>query len=202
MPQHWTLTALLIILIITVVKAGHLFIKLALTLGMGLIGLYLLHKLAQDYNKIRMPVKAAQTAGRLLGLWKRSIPDEPLLQQFHTKSTVLDPFTFLDEKFADEGEVDSPVFHPNFDTVLQYDQKECARRLVCTLATRKLLNKNESTILKLIKLKSNQKDSQGRVVFEKAAAIGYKSKDPKKCKEAFKKCRMTDRQMQIVMRVF
>ncbi|KAI5702079.1 uncharacterized protein LOC103505216 [Diaphorina citri] len=205
MLRSWTI-ALLVLLLAGVAKAGYHFIRLALMAGMGLIGLWLLHKLAQDYNKIRNPQKAVKAAGRLLGLWKRSIPDDPLFDQFRDPDQpILDPFKFFDDKYNgryDEDDISLNV-HPNFDTVLYFDQNECARRLVCQLATRnKDLNQNESTILKLIKMKSNQKDSRSRAIFQEAADVGYKSKDPKKCKEVFKKCRFTDWQMQRVIRVF
>ncbi|KAL1456706.1 hypothetical protein WDU94_001414 [Cyamophila willieti] len=115
----------------------------------------------------------------------------------HDEPPIFDPFKVFDESnFGDH-------LHPTFENVLKFDQNECTRRLVCQLATRKQrLNQNESTILKLIKMKSNQKDNHARQVFEEAANVGYKSKDPKKCQEVFKKCRFTDKQMQRVIRVF
>uniref|UniRef100_A0A8D9E7S5 Uncharacterized protein n=1 Tax=Cacopsylla melanoneura TaxID=428564 RepID=A0A8D9E7S5_9HEMI len=199
MSPHWTLTALLILLLVGVVKAGYLFLRLAILAGMGLMGMYLMHKLAQDYNKIRGPMKAVQAAGRLLGIWKRSIPDEALFTPLHDEPPIFDPFKIFDDKshFGDH-------LHPTFENVLKFDQNECTRRLVCQLASRKQrLNQNESTILKLIKMKTNQKESNlARQVFEEAANVGYKSKDPKKCQEVFKKCRFTDKQMQRVIRVF
>lgn len=201
MSRNWTLIALLLLLLAGVAKAGYHFIKLALMAGMGLIGLWMLHKLAQDYNKIRKPAQAAKAAGRLLGLWKRSI-SEDMVHQLEDQEPVLDPFKFFDEKYGsfDSDDVSLNV-HPNFDTVLYFDQNECARRMICQLATRKQLNQNESAILKLIKMK-NQKDRHGREVFRKAADVGYKWKDAKKCKEVFKRCRFTDAQMLRVIRVF
>lgn len=202
MSRNWTLIALLLLLLAGVAKAGYHFIRLALLAGMGLIGMWLLHKLAQDYNKIRKPAQAVKAAGRLLGLWKRSISDE-MVHHLEGLEPVLDPFKFFDEKYgqSDTDDVSLSV-HPNFDTVLYFDQNECARRMVCQLATRKRLNQNESAVLKLIKMQTNQKDNHGREVFRKAADVGYKSKDPKKCKEIFKKCRFTDAQMLRVIRVF
>lgn len=59
------------------VKAHIHFIRLALLAAMGLAGMYMMHKLAQDWQKIsHRPMKPAAMAGKLLGLWKRSIPDE------------------------------------------------------------------------------------------------------------------------------
>lgn len=51
----WKATAITITIIILggLVKAHMHFIRLALLAIMGLLGMYLLHKLAQDWNKIR-----------------------------------------------------------------------------------------------------------------------------------------------------
>lgn len=51
----WKATAIAITFIILggLVKAGMHFIRLALLAILGLLGMYLLHKLAQDWNKIR-----------------------------------------------------------------------------------------------------------------------------------------------------
>lgn len=74
MISRHTLYQLLVILAIsTIVRAGGHFVRLALLAFMGLMGMWMMHKLAQDYQHYSKP---AHAAGKLLGLWKRSIPDQ------------------------------------------------------------------------------------------------------------------------------
>jgi len=71
------------------VKAHIHFIRLALLAAMGLCGMWMMHKLAQDYHKISSrPMKPAAMAAKLLGLGKRSIPDEVSVIFFEFRRTT------------------------------------------------------------------------------------------------------------------
>lgn len=75
--MRFTIIGFLVLVMCATVKAHMHFIRFALLCAMGLAGMWMMHKLAQDWQKIsHRPAKAAATAGKLLGLWKRSIPDE------------------------------------------------------------------------------------------------------------------------------
>lgn len=73
--MKFALIGFLVLVMGAAVKAHVHFIRLALLGAMGLIGMWMMHKLAQDWHKISSSNRPAATAGRLLGLWKRSIPD-------------------------------------------------------------------------------------------------------------------------------
>lgn len=77
--MRFAIIGFLVLVMGAAVKAHIHFIRLALLAAMGLAGMWMMHKLAQDWQKIsHRPAKpaAAAMAGKLLGLWKRSIPDE------------------------------------------------------------------------------------------------------------------------------
>lgn len=78
--MRFALIGFLVLVTGVVVKAHMVFIKLALVAAMGLMGMWMMHKLAQDWHKISTANKPAMMAGKLLGLWKRSIPDAVSLQ--------------------------------------------------------------------------------------------------------------------------
>lgn len=69
------LIGFLVLVMGAAVKAHVHFIRLAMLAAMGLAGMWMMHKLAQDWQKINNNNKPAAMAGKLLGLWKRSIPD-------------------------------------------------------------------------------------------------------------------------------
>lgn len=73
--MRFALIGFLVLLISAAVKAHVHFIRLALLAAMGLAGMYMMHKLAQDWHKISTHNRPAAMAGKLLGLWKRSIPE-------------------------------------------------------------------------------------------------------------------------------
>lgn len=56
----------LMLLLAGMVRAGYHFIRLALLAAMGLAGMYMLHMLAQDYNKITNRPRPAVAATRAL----------------------------------------------------------------------------------------------------------------------------------------
>ena len=73
-------TSLFLLLMAATVRAHLHFVRLAVMALTGLAGMYMLHLLAQDYNKItnrpNRPAapKALLAAGKALGLFKRSVP--------------------------------------------------------------------------------------------------------------------------------
>jgi len=77
--MRFAIIGFLVLVMGAAVKAHIHFIRLALLAAMGLVGMWMMHKLAQDWHKISSsgkPAKPAAMAGKLLGLWKRSLPDE------------------------------------------------------------------------------------------------------------------------------
>lgn len=76
--MRFAIIGFLVLVMGAAVKAHIHFIRLALLAAMGLAGMWMMHKLAQDWHKIssNRPAKPAAMAGKLLGLWKRSLPDE------------------------------------------------------------------------------------------------------------------------------
>lgn len=77
--MRFAIIGFLVLVMGAAVKAHIHFIRLALLAAMGLAGMWMMHKLAQDWHKISSsgkPAKPAAMAGKLLGLWKRSLPDE------------------------------------------------------------------------------------------------------------------------------
>lgn len=78
-PQKSTMRVAMVGFLVLVmgaaVKAHIHFIRLALLAAMGLAGMWMMHKLAQDWQKISSRPKPMAMAGKLLGLWKRSIDE-------------------------------------------------------------------------------------------------------------------------------
>lgn len=75
-----TLITLLVLIFTGVVKANLHFIRMVVMAAAGLAGMYLIHLLAQDYNKITnrpaaTAAKALVAAGKALGIFKRSVPN-------------------------------------------------------------------------------------------------------------------------------
>lgn len=82
---------------------------------LGLGTLWVLHLLAQDFNKIRKPVQAATKLLRFLGRRKRDIRDLSSLES---------------------EEDDQNLTHTvNWDFLMKFDPLECAQSLICQLAT-------------------------------------------------------------------
>ncbi|KAG8319015.1 hypothetical protein J6590_100345 [Homalodisca vitripennis] len=101
----------------------------------GLAGMYMVHLLAQDWTKIRpnRPAATRLLQQALQGISKRSIPDE-----------IVD---------------DSLNEIPTWDSALEQDPLGCARKLVCTLATRprSSLRTEETNILAMVSMQSPEK---------------------------------------------
>lgn len=92
--------------------------RLLLLAAIGLGALYVLHLLAQDFQKIRRPVQAAKA---LLSLGKRDV------------SNVL---TTTEEPPPEELDID-------WYRILSYDPLSCALSLVCQLSTGEELRTTE-----------------------------------------------------------
>ncbi|XP_050528923.1 uncharacterized protein LOC126898682 [Daktulosphaira vitifoliae] len=168
------------------VKAHMLFIRLALLAGMGLMGMWMLHKLAQDYQKIsngnHRPMGAAAaghaiaSTGRLLGLWKRSIPE----------TTV--------ESYVDDDSLHK-IF--KFDDILLQDRSMCARKIVCEIAAtpKSQLNQVELNILKLLSPNEHYDENSAKNIFRKAMELGRRKKNTRACDLEYKKCIFNTRTM-------
>ncbi|CAH0388139.1 unnamed protein product [Bemisia tabaci] len=173
----------LILILSGVVKAHLHFIRLALLAAMGLIGLYLIHKLAQDWNKIRGGGGGGGRPGRVLGLFKRSAPEYTELDQM-----VDDSFDHL----------------PTFESILSQDPMGCARRLVCQIAAKptKDLQPDEKQILSVLSAEDGFGPDPARDQFKAAAALGRKKRSEFVCLKTFRKCHFTANQMLKLVRLF
>ncbi|KAG8270062.1 hypothetical protein J6590_093537, partial [Homalodisca vitripennis] len=124
---------LLLLILTGAVKAHIHFLRLAILAAAGLAGMYMVHLLAQDWTKIRpntpnLTPLIQQALQGIQGLSKRSIPD---------------------------GIVDDSLNEiPTWDSALEQDPLGCARKLVCTLATRprSSLRAEETNILAMVRL--------------------------------------------------
>nr|CAD7461218.1 unnamed protein product [Timema tahoe] len=123
---------LLVLALAGITKAGMHFLRLVILAAAGLAGMWMVHTLAQDYNKI-----TSQRPGRL---FKRSMED------------VLHSMDW--ERLPPSNRLGSqPPTFPDFQRILNMDPKGCARRLVCELATRptEKLAADEANILLMIR---------------------------------------------------
>ncbi|XP_050425886.1 uncharacterized protein LOC126836471 [Adelges cooleyi] len=157
------------------IKAHIHFMRLALLCILGLAGMWMMHKLAQDWQKISGSNRPVQTAGRLLGLWKRSIPD-----------ATMD--TYVEESMNN--------FY-KFDEILKFDKSMCARKMVCQIAAtpKNLLNQVEVNILKMLSPDEHFGDNPAKDIFRKAMDLGHRKKSTKACDAEYKKCRFNTHQM-------
>ncbi|XP_008467469.1 uncharacterized protein LOC103504942 [Diaphorina citri] len=173
---------LVILALSALIRAGGHFMRLALMMFMGLMGMYLMHKLAQDYQHWQRP---AHAAGKLLGLWKRSIPDQEIEKlKLESQLPFVNENTFI-----------------TFAEILDYDQSQCARRLVCQIGVmpHHTLNVHEKTIMNILRFKQ---ENEAHTIFRTAAALGKITKDNQVCRNYFSKCKLTDEQMQRIMKFF
>ncbi|XP_025421953.1 uncharacterized protein LOC112691773 isoform X2 [Sipha flava] len=176
-----TLIGFLVLVMGAAVKAHIHFIRLALLAAMGLMGMWMMHKLAQDWQKISSsnrpakPASAAMAAGKLLGIWKRSIPDAHLDE-------------FVEESLDD--------FY-KFDDILRQDRSTCARKMICQIAAtpQNQLNRVETNLLKMLSPSEHFGDDAAKNIFRKAMNFGRSKKDVKACHQEYKKCRFNTRQM-------
>ncbi|GLH05746.1 Uncharacterized protein GBIM_11316, partial [Gryllus bimaculatus] len=86
---------------------------------------------------------------------------------------------------------------PDLDYVLKQDPKECARMVVCELATKsrgKLLE-DERAILDFLSVAAGDAraghDAGGRAAFQQAAALGRRWRDSWRCADEYSKCPYT-----------
>lgn len=96
--MRFAIIGFLVLVMGAAVKAHIHFIRLALLAAMGLAGMWMMHKLAQDWQKISSsgkPAKPAAMAGKLLGLWKRSLPDEVSAKKTSTTKSLAYIYTLV-----------------------------------------------------------------------------------------------------------
>lgn len=105
-----TTVTILVLVLSGMVKAGMHFIRLALLLILGLAGMYMLHKLAQDWNRIRgggggggaRPQRLASafgTATRFFRISKRSV-DTHVRMEIHVTLYLLESSVGTDKKMC------------------------------------------------------------------------------------------------------
>ncbi|BES99387.1 Hypothetical protein NTJ_12204 [Nesidiocoris tenuis] len=179
---------LLILIAIALVKAS---VRLIILLVLGLAGLYMLHLLAQDFNKIRngwpFPARpgmgGAQSFLRLSrGLSKRSTD-----VQAYNYTADVQKQSWLDQRLANDT--------VQFPKILHNDPIGCARKYVCHISgkSRKKLTRTASNILAL--LNSLQwLDTSGEWL--RAEELGKKSGKDGACETAYSKCYYTGVQME------
>jgi hypothetical protein len=157
------------------VKAHIHFIRLALLAAMGLAGMWMMHKLAQDWQKISNRPRPAAMAGKLLGLWKRSIDET------HIESYVEDSLHDIYK----------------FDEILRQDRSTCARKMICQLAAtpENQLDRVETNLLKLLSPGEHFGENAAKDIFRKAMDLGRRKKDVRACHAEYKKCRFNTRQI-------
>ncbi|XP_034244210.1 uncharacterized protein LOC117646936 [Thrips palmi] len=164
---------LLMLLLVGMVRAGYHFIRLALLAAMGLAGMYMLHMLAQDYNKITNRPRPAVAATRALF---RAI-------------TKRDVSAVSDERGAVEAPSRRGVMAHLLRQVLMQDPLGCARKLVCQLsASTKGLRPHETAILRLVQRSEEDDDDEAAAEFRAAEQLGQSSKDAAKCAARYSKC--------------
>ncbi|KAL5237815.1 hypothetical protein ACI65C_005225 [Semiaphis heraclei] len=176
--MKFAIIGFLVLVMGAAVKAHIHFIRLALLAAMGLAGMWMMHKLAQDWHKIsssNRPAKPAAMAGKLLGLWKRSLPDE------HVNA-------YVEESLFD--------FY-KFDEILRQDRSTCARKMICQIAAtpENQLNQVETNLLKLLSPTEHFGENMAKNIFRKAMDLGRSKKDANACHLEYKKCRFNTRQM-------
>lgn len=172
------------------VRAGHHFIRLAILLALGLGGMYMLHMLAQDYNKITnrpaRPAVAAATraATRALtrAIGKRDVG--AVLQE-------------REREQSEWGPMRRAVGHVLKQVLLQ-DPLGCARKLVCQLAASKseTLRPHEAAILRLVERSQLEDgDDDASAEFRAAQRLGKSSGDEARCAARYSRCLIEARTM-------
>ncbi|XKL65251.1 hypothetical protein PGB90_008671 [Kerria lacca] len=184
----WKSTTMAIFIMIfgSLVKAHMHFIRLALLCILGLLGMYMLHKLAQDWNKIRgggggggggggsRPQRLASVlgmAGTLFRISKRSVD-----------SQVIDiPLDNIIKKFS---------------IILYFDPIGCARKFVCYSASKSAANltRNEFNLLQLLD-KPDENENDAFKIFQEAAVLGRMSKNVTMCEKKYRTCYLSNKQL-------
>ncbi|XP_026288491.1 uncharacterized protein LOC113213596 [Frankliniella occidentalis] len=168
------------------VRAGHHFIRLAILLALGLGGMYMLHMLAQDYNKITnrpaRPAVAAATRALTRAIGKRDVG--AVLQE-------------RGQEQSEWGPMRRAVGHVLKQVLLQ-DPLGCARKLVCQLAASKseTLRPHEAAILRLVeRSKLEDGDDDASAEFRAAQRLGKSSGDEARCATRYSRCLIEARTM-------
>ncbi|XP_065218900.1 uncharacterized protein LOC135844596 [Planococcus citri] len=186
-----TVVAIMFIVLGGLVKAGMHFIRLALLAILGLLGMYLLHKLAQDWNKIR-PGGGGGGGNRpritsLLGMATRL---------FRSKRSV-DPHTLMDTTNNFEDTISS-----KFSNILYFDPMGCARKFICYSSCKPASNltQSENNLLQMFKTDPSEspKDHKAFKVFHDAAQLGKITKNVTLCEKAYRFCYLTNKQLHTI----
>ncbi|XP_067626258.1 uncharacterized protein [Eurosta solidaginis] len=115
---------------------------LILLMGMGLGALYMMHLLAQDYNKIRRPVSAAAralvSASNLVPRVKRETPKS---------ITKVYMWVSQPEQSATQSSQNATSLNIDWKRILSRDPFECLQSLICQLASGAETQSHEAKLL-------------------------------------------------------
>lgn len=128
-------TLVLIFLFGVTKAAGHHFIRLVIMAALGLAGLYMLHNLAQDFQKIYSQFQEGGGVGGGKWLTKRSANSSEYYQvNESSKELPEDAYPDID-----------------WDKILSRDPVGCARSFVCQIVADSRQERQEDVILQYIR---------------------------------------------------
>ncbi|KAF6199609.1 hypothetical protein GE061_005907 [Apolygus lucorum] len=182
---------LLIVVVVGLAKAHLHMIRLVILLAVGLGGMYMLHILAQDFNKIRKGWPFPQRPGRLLGvssgIFKRSTDEVERNNEVEMQKQL------LTARLANETR--------EFPNILRNDPIGCARKYVCHISgrTRAKLTSTQSNVLTLLRT-FQWLDTSGE--WARAEQLGKQKAKEGACESAYAKCFYTGAQLEKFMSLF
>ncbi|EEB18250.1 hypothetical protein Phum_PHUM506940 [Pediculus humanus corporis] len=162
-------TSFFLLIFASFVKASSLGIKLLIMMGAGLAGMYMMHLLAQDYNKYTSLNRPSRSVDNLHDNTTTFIMDEEVVRESENNYRLNEIITF--------------------EKIIQFDPTGCARRYVCTIATKsnKKQNQYERNLIQILR-SNNGKHDTGREAFNFALNLGRDKKDPDACAREYSKC--------------
>ncbi|KAF2893702.1 hypothetical protein ILUMI_12475 [Ignelater luminosus] len=177
---------IIFLLVLGLGKAHHM-IRVVILAAMGLAGLWMLHTLAQDFNKIYNNVQQHQqhpASDISKFLAKRSISNSSSYSLTHLNET------------SEHSQID-------WERILTRDPVGCARSFVCQLAATnpKDILSEESIILYLIQ-SSSQKETWASKQLRKALKYGQQATTPVQCRNRYRYCPYSSRTMISLLRFF
>ncbi|KAK6630394.1 hypothetical protein RUM44_005061 [Polyplax serrata] len=188
MIEKSVFTSLAILSMAGCIKAGVGSIKFLVLALAGLTGMYMMHLLAQDFNKYQA----------LHSRPKRLISDVALPGDYafsESSNTTSDSILRDIREKEQEYEGNELI---TLDRILRFDPTGCARRYVCTIATKsfKKRTQSEKNIIQMLRsLPSKRRVDSGQEAFNFAMNLGRRTKDAAACAEEYPKCIFSIAQM-------
>uniref|UniRef100_A0A336M0T1 CSON009836 protein n=1 Tax=Culicoides sonorensis TaxID=179676 RepID=A0A336M0T1_CULSO len=146
-------------------------VRLLILAALGLGSLYVIHLLAQDYQKIRKPIQAAKA---LLNIGKRDLSAQLLEMEKENVSTTESTTTESQEATIDWAKI------------IKYDTLSCALSLICQLSASDDLKKDTEGGILYTFVSSNINNTDVPSKISKAFHLGEKYN--KNHQYDFKKC--------------